>query len=176
MDITPFLEMKPAPRAVFDSLGERAHLTRFYVPNADGGWNGVTWQTFADEIREVALFLKPILAKEDRACVLAPNSVAWASAALAIQAATGVIVPIYPASTAEQIAYVASHSDAKMIFVDTALLLSRLYEIWGELGQVQKIVLLSDAVDPLQTLEEWRTKTKSSQKEAPSAEIGRAHV
>ncbi|HEX7666331.1 MAG TPA: AMP-binding protein, partial [Polyangiaceae bacterium] len=106
MDITPFLEMKPAPRAVFDSLAERAHLTRFYVPKAGGGWNGVTWEAFADEIRSVALFLQPLLAREDRACVLAPNSVAWASAALAIQSAAGVMVPIYPASTAEQIAYV----------------------------------------------------------------------
>jgi len=166
MNITPFLEMKPAPRAVFDSLAERAHLTRFFVPRAgiEGGWDGVTWQTFADEIREVALFLRPLLSKEDRACVLAPNSVAWASAALAIQASTGVIVPIYPASTAEQVAYVAAHSDAKVIFVDTAALLSRLFEIWGELGQVKKIVLLSDSVEPTTVLSDWRTKTKSSHK------------
>jgi long-chain acyl-CoA synthetase len=166
MDITPFLEMKPAPRAVFDLLSERAHLTRFFVPKADGGWTSVTWQTFADEIRDVALFLKPLLAKEDRGCVLAPNSVAWASAALAIQATAGVIVPIYPASTAEQIAYVASHSDAKVLFVDTAALLSRVFEIWPSLDQVKKIVLLSDAVDAAATLEEWRAKTKSSHKEA----------
>ena len=47
------------------------------------------------------------------------NSVEWIAAALAIQAAGGVMVPIYPANTAAQAAYVAQHSDAKVLFVDT---------------------------------------------------------
>ncbi|MGH7328332.1 MAG: AMP-binding protein, partial [Polyangiaceae bacterium] len=176
MDITPYLDMKPAPRAVFDSLTARAHLPRFYVPKADGGYSLVTWQDFADEIREVALFLQPLLGKEDRACVLAPNSVAWASAALAIQSAAGVMVPIYPASTAEQIGYVASHSDAKLIFVDTPALLARLFECWSELSHVNQIVLLSDTVDAKKTFEDWRARTQSSQKEAISAQDVAARV
>ena len=47
------------------------------------------------------------------------------AAALAIQAAGGVMVPIYPAWTAEQAAYVLAHSDAKVLFVDTPALLGR---------------------------------------------------
>ena len=36
MDITPFLELKPAPRAIFDSLPERKTRARFMLPTADG--------------------------------------------------------------------------------------------------------------------------------------------
>ena len=44
---------------------------------------------------------------------------------MGIQAAGGVIVPVYPSSTAEQAAYVIRHCDAKVVFVDGAPLLAR---------------------------------------------------
>jgi len=147
MDITPFLELKIAPRAVFDGLADRKTRVRFMVPEGNGGWRAVTWGAFAQEIRELALFLGTVLKTGDRACVYAPNRVEWASAALAIQAAAGVLVPVYPASTAEQVAYIASHSDAKVVFVDTPALLGRLLSAWSSLGAVERIVLLDDALD-----------------------------
>jgi long-chain acyl-CoA synthetase len=153
MDITPYLDLKIAPRAVFDSLAERKDRVRFHLPVSPPvagklpEWRGVTWGTYAQEIRELALFLGTVLSAGDRACVYAPNRVEWGSAALAIQAASGAIVPIYPASTAEQAGYVASHSDAKVIFVDTPALLGRLLSCWEHLALVQRIVLLDDGLD-----------------------------
>jgi long-chain acyl-CoA synthetase len=94
----------------------------------------------------------------DRSAIYAPNRVEWASAALAIQAAGGVMVPVYPASTAEQLSYVASHSDAKVIFVDTPALLGRVIEAWSALGAVSRIVLLDDALDAARVHESLRAK------------------
>ena len=37
MDITPYLELKPAPRAIFDTLPERKTRARFMLPTPDGG-------------------------------------------------------------------------------------------------------------------------------------------
>jgi len=147
MDITPYLELRIAPRAVFDSLAERKSRVRFMLPTPNGDWRSVTWGAFAQEIREIALFLGTFLKTGDRGAVYAPNRVEWGSAALAIQAAGGVIVPIYPASTAEQAAYVAAHSDAKVIFVDTPALLGRLFACWESLGSVERIVVLDDTID-----------------------------
>ncbi|MBX3190354.1 MAG: AMP-binding protein [Labilithrix sp.] len=149
MDITPFLDLRIAPRAVFDALADRSARVRFMVPTstAEGSWRAVTWGTFAQEIRELALFLGTFLKAGERGAVYAPNRVEWASAALAIQAASGVMVPIYPASTPEQVGYVASHSDAKVIFVDTPALLGRLFATWSSLDQVERIVVLDDGVD-----------------------------
>ncbi|MDB4943318.1 MAG: Long-chain-fatty-acid--CoA ligase, partial [Labilithrix sp.] len=150
MDITPFLELDIAPAAVFVDLDAKKDKPRFHVPDGAGGWRPVTWGTFAQEIKELALFLGTVLASGDRAAVYAPNRVEWGSAALAIQAAGGVIVPVYPASTPEQVSYVASHSDAKVIFVDTPALLGRLLQAWGALGLVEKIVLMDAGLDVAQ--------------------------
>ncbi|MBX3203670.1 MAG: long-chain fatty acid--CoA ligase [Labilithrix sp.] len=159
MDVTPFLEPRIAPRAVFDALAERKTRVRFMVPvPGSNDWRGVTWGAFADEIRELALFLTTVTKSGDRAAVYAPNRVEWASASLAIQAAGGVMVPVYPASTADQLAYVASHSDAKVIFVDTPALLGRVLEAWSALGAVQRIVLLDDGLDAARVHESLRKK------------------
>jgi long-chain acyl-CoA synthetase len=160
MDITPFLDLRIAPRAVFDALDDRKSRVRFMVPTGAGDWRGVTWGAFAQEIRELALFLGSVVKSGERGAVYAPNRVEWASAALAIQAAGGVMVPIYPASTPDQVAYVASHSDAKVIFVDTPALLGRLYETWGALSTVERVVLLDDSLDPARVHESVRAKGK----------------
>ena len=145
MDITPYLELRIAPRAIFDSLPERRSRVRYMLPTADGDWRAVTWGAHAQEIREIALFLAVAgLKSGERACVFAPNRVEWMSAALAIQAAGGVMVPIYGSSTAEQAAYVAEHSDAKVVFVDTPALVARVLEAWDRYAAVERIVLLDD--------------------------------
>jgi len=159
MDVTAYLEPKIAPRAVFDSLPERRSRARFMVPNGDD-WRAVTWGAFARQIQLAGLFLGGVLRSGDRAAIFAPNRVEWISAALAIQAAGGVMVPIYPASTAEQAAYVVSHSDARVVFVDTPALLGRLFEAWGSCGQVERVVLLDDALDAGQVLASLRAKGK----------------
>src|SRR5690349_5691093 len=112
MDITPFLDPKIAPRAVFDGLAERRSRPRFMVPVPGGDWRVVTWGAFADMIKRASLFLASAgLAPGDRAAIFSGNHVEWVAAALAIQAAGGVMVPIYPASTPDQAAYIAKHCE-----------------------------------------------------------------
>jgi long-chain acyl-CoA synthetase len=146
MDVTPFLDHRISPRAVFDSLAERKTRVRFMVPEGSD-WRAVTWGAFAEEIRDIALYLSTVMKSGERASIYAPNRVEWASAALGIQAVGGVMVPIYPASTAEQLAYVASHSDSKVLFVDTAVLLGRVFEAWSSLSNLGHVVLLDPALD-----------------------------
>jgi long-chain acyl-CoA synthetase len=162
MDITPYTELKIAPRAVFDSLAERRARPRFMLPTADGDWTAVTWGAFAEQIRKLARFLDTAgLKSGERAAVFAANRVEWISAALAIQAQGGVMVPVYPASTAEQAAYVIAHADARVLFVDGALPLCRLLTAWREVeGTVTRVVLLDDALDPGQVLAKLRAEGK----------------
>jgi long-chain acyl-CoA synthetase len=167
MDVTPYLALRSAPQVVFDHLAERRSRPRFMLPTPDGDWRAVTWGNFARQIREVGSFLSAgDVAVGDRGAVFAPNRVEWAAAALAIQSAGGVMVPIYPASTAEQAAYVASHSDARVVFVDTPALLARIFDEWAGYDAVRRIVTLDDALDPQRVLHDLRAKGKT----APSDE------
>ncbi len=168
MDITPYLDLKPAPRAVFDSLDARRARPRFMVPTPEGDWRAVTWGAFAAMIREVALFLVAEgMQPGDRGAVFAPNRIEWGAAALAIQAASGVMVPVYGASTAPQAGYVVQHSDAVVVFVDTPALLARVFERWGDYANVRRIVLLDDALDPLKVLAGLRANKPSAAPSSP---------
>ncbi len=175
MDVSPYLELKPAPKVVFDALPERRSRPRFMLPTEDGDWRVVTWGAFAKQIKSCALFLHSVgLQSGDRAAVYAPNSVEWIASALAIQAVGGVMVPIYPANTPAQAAYVAQHSDAKVIFVDTPALLSRIFEAWGEYQAVQRIVTISrEPIDAGPILEKLRAQGKPT---PPIAEVERKVV
>ncbi len=167
MDVTPFLEPKIAPRVVFDALPERRSRVRFMLPTPDGDWRGVTWGAFAKQIRSIALFLETEgFGTGDRGAIFAANRVEWMSAALALQAAGGVMVPVYPSNTAEQAAYVIAHCDAKLLFVDSAPLLARLLEVWGELAQVKRIVLFDDALDVAKIVADVRAKGKAAPTDA----------
>ncbi len=149
MDVTPFTaQLHIAPRAVFDRLPTHGDLPRFLLPKPDGSWQPVTWNAFADEIRAMSLFLISAEMKSgDRVAIFAPNRIEWASAALGTEAAACVMVPIYPASTAEQAAYIVNHADARVLFVDTPTLLSRVFDAWFEMPTLEKIVLMDSALD-----------------------------
>ncbi len=174
MDITPYLELKPAPRAIFDTLEQRKTRVRFMLPTPDGDFRSVTWGAYAKGIRHATLFLASNgVQPGDRAAIYAPNSVEWISAAMAIQAAGAAMVPVYPANTAPQAAYVVKHSDAKVVFVDSAPLLSRIFEAWADYEQVTRIVTLSAALDAGPIIEKLRAEGKAV---PPIAEIERKLV
>ncbi|MFO0556823.1 MAG: long-chain fatty acid--CoA ligase [Polyangiales bacterium] len=155
MDVTPFIaRIDAAPLAVFNRLPTHRDRPRFMLPRQGGGWDPVTWGQFATEIEEIGAFLIDRgIAHRDRGAVFAPNRVEWMSAALGLEAAGGVMVPVYPASTAEQAAYILEHSDSKVVFVDTPALLSRLFAASSALGNVATIIQLDDNVDPSKVAE-----------------------
>jgi long-chain acyl-CoA synthetase len=158
MDVTKYLEPKIAPRAVFDSLAERRARVRYMVPTKDGDWQAVTWGNYAQQIRDIALFVSSVAKMGDRGAVFAANRVEWMSAALGIQAAGGVMVPVYPSSTEEQVEYVLRHGDVKVLFVDGAALLGKVLCIVRGLPDLEKIVLLDDALDASRVLASLREK------------------
>jgi len=149
MDITPYLDLRIAPRAVFDSLPERRSRVRFMVPEGND-WRAVTWQTYADQIEHIGLYLMCASAEKggvksgERCAILANNRVEWISAALGIQAIGGVMVPIYPSSTAEQVGYIVHHSDTRVLFVDSADLLELAVRSWEDFKDVTRIVLFEE--------------------------------
>jgi long-chain acyl-CoA synthetase len=172
MDVSQYLELRIAPRAIFDSLETRKDRVRFYVPRAakfdptaslDTQYTPVTYGAFAEEIREISCFLHAHLSSGDRATIFAPNRVEWASAALAIQSAGGAMVPVYPASTAAQAGFVMQHCDARVVFVDTPALFTKLLETWSTLGTVAKIVILDSNLDVAHTY----TDAQKAQKPVP---------
>ena len=148
MDVTPLLHVQPAPLAVFDRLATHRDRPRFQV-RTRGTWHPVTWGQFALQIRGVARWLvEHDLAAGERIAIFANNSVAWASAALGAQTAGAVLVPIYPASTADQLAYILEHAEIRYVFVAGADQVAKLEQARTRLTHAPKVVDLDAASWP----------------------------
>ncbi len=156
MDVRKYLALRPAPHALFDALDAHRDRPRFVVTEG-GAERTVTFGAVADEVRDVALFLAADgHAPGFRGAVFAHNRVEWMSAALGVQTASGVMVPIYASSTAEQAAYVLSHSDASVVFVDGEPLLRRVLSALPSLPALVRIVLMDAGLDAGRALASMR--------------------
>lgn len=145
MDVTSLMEIQAAPRAVFARLPTHRHRARFQVRSGNA-WHPVTWGQFALQIRGVARWLiEREIEPGDRVAIYAPNSVAWASASLGIQTAGAVFVPIYPASTPDQVSYILEHCEAKVVFVAGKDQLARMEIARGLLTRPIETVVLDQA-------------------------------
>jgi long-chain acyl-CoA synthetase len=158
IDLARYEELRPGPRAVFDRLEERRVRVRFMVREGDD-WRAVTWGAYARDIRRIALFLAQTgVAIGDRVAIFAANRVEWMVTAHALQAAGGVMVPIYPASTASQAGYVVEHSDAKVVFVDGFDLLARVLDSWASYQAVKHLVWMGGPLDLARIVEGRKAK------------------
>ncbi|TWP52264.1 long-chain fatty acid--CoA ligase [Lentzea tibetensis] len=82
----------------------------------DGTWQSRSFVDVAETVRELASgFVHAGLHAGDRVCILANTRWEWLAVELAVLAAGGIVVPIYPSSTPEEIAWVASDSGASFI-------------------------------------------------------------
>jgi len=158
LDLTPFEDIKPAPRAVFDRLGERRSRVRFMVPEGDD-WRAVTWGRYAKLINNLGDYLISTgFEPGQRAAIFAANSVEWMASAMAIQSLGGVMVPIYPASTAAQAGYVVRHSDAAVVLVDGKELFTRVLSAWDDYAAVGRLVLFDESLDLASVVKTLRDK------------------
>ena len=145
MNVDHLLEIKAAPRAVFERLPTHRHRVRFQV-RTGAAWVPVTWGQFALQIRGVARWLiEHEVEPGDRIAIYAPNSVAWASAALGAQTAGAVFVPIYPASTPDQVAYILEHAECRFVFVAGTEQIARLEKARVQVSRTVEIVALESA-------------------------------
>lgn len=146
MDVSGHDELRTAPQIVFEALPGRRDTPRFMV-RREGAWTPVTWQSFADQVRHIGLYAADRLMPGERGAVFAANSVSWLSAALGIQSARGVMVPVYGSSTADQLQHIIEHSDVKLVFVDASTL-PRMLEVCGALPQTIHVVLIDESAPP----------------------------
>jgi long-chain acyl-CoA synthetase len=87
------------------------------------GWQPVTAREFDNEIRSVAKgLISSGLQIGERVAIMAKTRYEWTILDFAIWYAGGVVVPIYETSSAEQVEWILSDSQAKAIIVETPAL------------------------------------------------------
>jgi len=121
----------------------RQHAARFDEQPAikfrkQGSFVILSYAQYYDRALMVARGLRKLQVKPgDKVAILSENRAGWIIADMGILCAGAVTVPIYPTNTPDQVAYVLTHSEAKLVFVSSK-------------AQYQKILKYRDALPELQ--------------------------
>src|SRR5439155_18380315 len=111
-----------------------------------GGEGGaISWNDYGRLVRETALGLAALgVEPGDAVCILSTNRPDWHVADLGGMSAGAITVPVYPTNSPEQVAYIAGHSEATVIFVENEEQLRKVEKIRGELPELRHAVVLDD--------------------------------
>jgi len=90
----------------------------FLLQPVDGRLRVITFKEATNQARRMAAALVGLgLNPGDKVAILAKNSAEWLLADLSIAMAGMISVPIYPTASADTVAYIVGHSEAKAVFV-----------------------------------------------------------
>lgn len=117
-DISPHdISNTSAQSLFFKRVDQWRDRPRFMVP-VKGGWQSVTWDEYGEQVALLAHALGALgLGPDDKVGIFSDNCLEWIYAGIGTMAARTVMVPIYHASTPEQLGYIVRHADLKLLFV-----------------------------------------------------------
>ncbi|MFD1151875.1 AMP-dependent synthetase/ligase [Saccharothrix hoggarensis] len=120
----------------------------------DGQWTDVTFTEVAEWVMELASGLVHLgVEPGDRVCVLSDTRPEWSAVELAVLAAGGVVVPIYPSSAAEECAWIISDSGAVVLVAETEAQRAKVDSIRDRVPALRDVVVIDDGgLDDLRSL------------------------
>jgi long-chain acyl-CoA synthetase len=111
--------------------------------NKDYGiWQRISWKEYGKQVRQVAAGLIALgVEKGDRVSILGENRPEWLICHLGTMSSGGVTCGIYPTSAPDQVAYVANHSESKVLFIENEEQVDKILQIQSDLTTVKQIVV-----------------------------------
>ncbi|MGR5148332.1 AMP-dependent synthetase/ligase [Photobacterium alginatilyticum] len=131
-------------RAQIARLGDRVALRH----QVEDQWQDISWTEFGEQIHQLALaMLSQGLNVQDKVGIFSSNMPRWTIADFAALYNRCVTVPIYSTSTPQQAAYIINNADVRILFVGEQAQHDAAVEIIAECPQLERIVVMSDAVE-----------------------------
>ncbi len=116
---------------------------------ASDRWAPITWSQFGSATRRLmAVLLAEGVEPGDHVAVWAQNRPEWHIADAAVLSARARPVPVYLTLSAEQAAYVLSHSESAVAFVEGRAQLDALMSVRDQLPRLRRIVVMSGVEEP----------------------------
>jgi long-chain acyl-CoA synthetase len=119
--------------------------------NADGDWVNTTWAEYWQSIRRVGKGLMALgLQPEDCVAIVGANRRDWVICQHGINAAQGIPAPLYTTLLPEQMAYIISNSQSKIVICDDQTQLDKYISIAKGESTIEHIVTMDDlgSTDP----------------------------
>ncbi len=148
---TSFIENRAPNVAV--QFRDRVHATpdlvAYSFPVVDGEpWSTLTWKETGDRVEKLAAGLLALgLETEQRVGIASGTRVEWILADLAVMCAGGATTTVYPSTHAEDVAYIVSDSECRIVFAEDEAQLAKLKKHRTELPHLETVVLFDGASD-----------------------------
>ena len=133
--IQHWAQQAPNREAIYDRVGK-------------GQWRPLTWEAYWDRVAAIGKGLLALgVQKGDVIAIIGNNRTDWVCCQFGAKAIGAIVAPIYVTNTVEQVAYIVSHSGAKVAIADGAELLQKYLdaEVQGLMSCDHYITM--DAVD-----------------------------
>ena len=132
-------------------------------------WKTLTFLEFEEQCKKVSYGLMSLGVKpKDRVAILSNTRFEWALFDIATLGASAITVPIYASSSPEDVSYILSHSEAKILILENGAQLEKIRSICETILTLEKIVLMES---PKETQKEPNiAKTTQFSKETLSLE------
>ncbi|GAA4693642.1 AMP-dependent synthetase/ligase [Nocardioides nanhaiensis] len=111
-------------------------------------WESVTWKQAGDLVDRLAAGLLSLgLEPEQRVGIASGTRYEWILADLAIMCAAGATTTVYPTTNSDDVAYILSDSECRVVFAEDDEQLAKLAEHQGDLPQLGTIVTFDGTAD-----------------------------
>src|SRR5258705_6334712 len=109
----------------------------------DGEWNQLTWREYGDHVAAATLALRDLgFGPGQFGLIMARNVPEHVIADLAIVHAGGAAISVYNTLAAEQLEYVANHSEATVAIVEDEAFLAKFLEIRPSTPNLKQLILV----------------------------------
>ncbi|MDR0417318.1 MAG: long-chain fatty acid--CoA ligase [Propionibacteriaceae bacterium] len=127
-----------------DRVAKAGSQPAYYYPDADEVWHTLTWDDTADLVYAVAAaLLARGLAFEDRVGIASITRIEWIIADWAITAAGCASTTVYPNTAPDDVAWILSDSEAKLVFAENAEQVAKI-AAHPQLDDTVKVIVVFD--------------------------------
>jgi len=110
-----------------------------------GRWEECTWSQYATRVAAIAAGLRRLgVGPLDTVSIHSEDRVEWLLADLAVQGLGAITVGIYPTSPADEVEYLLSHSETKVLITEDEEQFDKVMAVWDRLPALREVVV----VDP----------------------------
>jgi long-chain acyl-CoA synthetase len=130
---------------------DRVRLTpdreAYRFPEGDA-WTSVTWRQTGEDARKIAGGLLALgINREDRVGIAASTRYEWILADLGIMCAGAATTTVYPSTMADDVAYILSDADCRVVFAEDDEQIGKLTDHRSELTHLEKVVTFDGKAD-----------------------------
>jgi long-chain acyl-CoA synthetase len=120
----------------------------YRFPVGDDAWESRTWTEVGAQVDRVAAGLIALgVQPGERVAIASGTRYEWIVADLAIMCAGAATTTVYPSTIAEDVGFILSDSDSRVVFVEDAVQLDKLRSQKDNLPGVTSVVLLDGSLD-----------------------------